>query len=297
MKEPRTFTKSIYSAYTLMILVYLCTSALGYLAFGRDVAGFLPDSMQNGTAKSLVGLLLTLHTGVAYMVTAQPLHRAIHGFLFPQTVLEPSSIQQPRAAIHWLCISTGQMTISILLATAVPFFAELQSLLGALTGAPMIFGAPALFYVRGRWLHGLPIKTVDMILCGVFLCVLTPLFTIAGTATSIVRDCAGVGGNRATVVRRFHLPSNGGMQTFAQTYFRADDCCLQRRLHHALRPPRRLAQYRSRRIRARIPRRAYLQYAHRYASRECGRGIKVVLVRSALIQAQTAHHHVPHPVM
>ena len=195
MKEPRTFTKSIYSAYTLMILVYLCTSALGYLAFGRDVAGFLPDSMQNGTAKSLVGLLLTLHTGVAYMVTAQPLHRAIHGFFFPQTVLEPSSIQQPRAAIHWLCISTAQMTISILLATAVPFFAELQSLLGALTGAPMIFGAPALFYVRGRWLHGLPIKTVDIILCGVFLCVLTPLFTIAGTATSvygIVQEWAAV---------------------------------------------------------------------------------------------------------
>ena len=59
----------------------------------------------------------------------------------------------------------------------------------------MIFGAPALFYVRGRWLHGLPIKTVDIILCGVFLCVLTPLFTIAGTATSvygIVQEWAAV---------------------------------------------------------------------------------------------------------
>jgi hypothetical protein len=54
-----------------MITVYTATSALGYAALGRDVAGFLPDSMEAGAAKSAVGCLLTLHTAVAYMVVAQ----------------------------------------------------------------------------------------------------------------------------------------------------------------------------------------------------------------------------------
>ena len=165
-----------------MIATYLGTCILGYAAFGSDVAGFLPDSMAPGFAKSIVGVLLTLHTAVAYMVTAQPLHRAIHAAIFPETL---TSRAGSRVVGHWLLISTGQLVISILLAVAVPFFADLQALLGSLTGAPMIFGFPALFFLRARRLQGLSVSVRDQLLCYFFIFVLTPLFLILGTCTSV----------------------------------------------------------------------------------------------------------------
>jgi len=184
MHEPRTFPYAVLSANGLMITVYTATSALGYAALGRDVAGFLPDSMEAGAAKSAVGCLLTLHTAVAYMVVAQPLHRALHGFLFPLTV-EQASSAEPKAAAHWLLISASQLAISFVLAAAVPFFDDLQSLLGALTCAPIVYGFPALFFVRAKALHGLPVPMADGFLCALFLGVLTPLFMVVGTFVAV----------------------------------------------------------------------------------------------------------------
>ena len=184
MEEPRSFPRAAITANAMMILIYVSTCVLGYHAFGADVAGFLPDSMQPGAAKSVVGLLLTLHTAVAYMVTAQPLHRSLHGWLFPET-LETSSTSSARACMHWALLSSGQLLLSVLLATAVPFFADLQALLGSLTGAPMIFGFPALFFLRARHANGLPIRWADLALCGLFLAVLTPLFLVIGTMSSV----------------------------------------------------------------------------------------------------------------
>ena len=80
---------------------------------------------------------------------------------------------------------SGQLAVSVLLATAVPFFSQLQDLLGSLTGSPMIFGWPAFFFLRGRALNGVSVGWADWLTCGLFLGVLLPVFTVLGTYSSI----------------------------------------------------------------------------------------------------------------
>ena len=115
------------------------------------------------------------------MVTAQPLHRAIHGAL----VAEPSSESESHDGIYWFFISCGVLLLSIVLAIAVPFFADLQSLLGSIAGAPMMFGFPALFYLKACRTQGLPISWFDSVLCHFFLYLLTPILVVFGTLSSL----------------------------------------------------------------------------------------------------------------
>ena len=184
------------------------------LALGDDVAGFLPDSMADGPAKSAVGLLLIFHTAVAYLAVGQPLHRAMHACIFPSTV---DAFTQ-RAAVHWFIVTSAQLVLhqsipplnlppardprlslacdvlrflsrpqalSVLLATAIPFFSELQSLLGSLTGAPIVFGWPAFFFLRSCAVRGVPVGWADFVVCGAFLGLLLPMFLTLGTASAV----------------------------------------------------------------------------------------------------------------
>ncbi|MDC0525502.1 amino acid transporter [bacterium] len=185
MRDPNDFSRAALSSNTFMICVYVGTSTLGYAAYGADVAGYLPDSMRAGPAKRVVGALLTLHTAVAYMVVAQPLHRAYHGFFLSETLDKPSSMQHPKAALHWLLICTCQMVFSAVFAIVVPFFADLQGLIGSLTGALIMFGYPALFFLRAHQLHGAPVGWADTLLCSLFLYIFTPAFLVLGTMSSV----------------------------------------------------------------------------------------------------------------
>ncbi|EOD24457.1 hypothetical protein EMIHUDRAFT_238504 [Emiliania huxleyi CCMP1516] len=156
MREPRSFPAAARAAYGVMGLVYTCTCVLAYGAFGSEVAGFLPESMPPGHAKRLVGL--------AALSSA------------PGT---PPSLSRPDAEV------SGVLLLSIVLATAVPFFSDLQSLLGSLAGAPMMFGFPALFYLRACRAHGLALSWFDAAACHFLLYLLTPTLVVLGTLSSM----------------------------------------------------------------------------------------------------------------
>ena len=101
-----------------------------------------------------------------------------------------------RDASRWLLVTTLFLAFGFTVANAIPFFSDFQSLLGALTGAPIVFGWPALFYVRGCQLNGKRIAWPDRVCCGVFLCVFLPVFTSLGTVNaiqSILRDWSSNG--------------------------------------------------------------------------------------------------------
>ena len=53
-------------------------------------------------------------------------------------------------------------------------------------GAPTVFGWPAFFFVRGRTLRGLPVALFDRIVCGTYLLVCLPAFTLLGTLHSVL---------------------------------------------------------------------------------------------------------------
>ena len=83
MRQPGRFGAAVDAANLLMSAVYVSTVGVGYGARGAGVAPYLPDSMHHGPSKAAVGLLLAAHTGVCYVITGQPLHRALHAALFP----------------------------------------------------------------------------------------------------------------------------------------------------------------------------------------------------------------------
>jgi len=85
-----------------------------------------------------------------------------------------------------------------LIANLIPFFSDVQSLIGALFGAPIVFGWPSLYYLLAKktkdatWKETLasigPIKS--SISC-FFLIILTPVFLVFGTigaVTSLAND-------------------------------------------------------------------------------------------------------------
>ena len=90
------FPRALYAANGVMLIVYTSVAAVGYGSHGDRVASFLPDTLPHGTARTAVGLLLAFHTGVSYLLTAQPLIRNLHQMLAPRTA------DQLRLPIDWL---------------------------------------------------------------------------------------------------------------------------------------------------------------------------------------------------
>ena len=182
MQEPRDFPKALYAANGLMIIVYTGVSAIGYGTYGDRVQSFLPDTLPAGFARTVVGVLLAFHTLVSYLLTGQPLHRVLHLWLLPATADQPTR----QGAWHWAWITLTLLVLAFLVANVVPFFADLQDLLGNLLGGASVFGWPAFFFLRGSKLKGRPVALVDKLMCALFLGVCLPAFTLVGTLNAFL---------------------------------------------------------------------------------------------------------------
>ena len=190
MRDGRHFGPALATANLLMLAVYTFVVVVAYAVEGGDVADFLPRSMPAGAAKAAVNLLLAFTSSVSYVITGQPLHRRIHLALSPTT----ADAHGAGAAARWAAISAATLAGSYAVAVAIPFFGDFQALLGALTGAPIMFGWPAFFYLRGCAAKGVAPLAIDRCVGYVFLCVFLPLFTVLGTASAlkdIVHDWGG----------------------------------------------------------------------------------------------------------
>ena len=147
MRDRSHFRRTLYLATAAMVVVYVGVVAVGYAPSAAPRR--LPPGGDAAGARTAAGLLLAFHTAVSYLVTAQPLHRAYHRLLAPSTADAPSA-----AAAAAGSRSPPRLAAGFVVATALPFFAPFKSLLGALTGAPILFGYPALFYLRGAARRG-----------------------------------------------------------------------------------------------------------------------------------------------
>jgi len=188
MKDSSQFTTACSSAYFCMSIVYALTVTIAYGVKGSDTPAFLPDSMQNGLAKRTAGALVILHIAVSYVICCQPLHDWLHSKIFPQTHHKESRL----GTIHWFLITTGYLVFGFVVGNLIPFFADVQSLIGSLFGAPIVFGWPAAFFgviYRRRtssWQEAISLMGYgNAIICGIFLFICTPLFCVLGTTGAI----------------------------------------------------------------------------------------------------------------
>ena len=185
MREPAHFGRAAFSGYIFMMFVYSATVVVSFGSLGGSVPGFLPDALVYGGVRQAVGWLLTYHIVVAFVITAQPLHRSFHGALFPHTLDVDSWV----ARLHWAVVSLGYLAVCLVLSNKLPFFADMQALIGALGGSATCFGFPAYFYLRACRLNDHPISRADGVLCTFFVAILTPVLTVFGTWASL-RDIA-----------------------------------------------------------------------------------------------------------
>jgi len=190
MKSPRHFPRAVGVANGFMLLVYAGSCVVGYGSRGAAVESFLPDSLADGPLKRAVGLLLAFHVAVAYLITGQPLHRTLVEALAPTSAATKGGGDDAGGeATRWLFVTLGLLGFGFVVSNAIPFFADFQNLLGSVTGAPIVFGFPALFYLRACRLHGKRVSRADAVGCAVFLGVFLPMFTVLGTVTAL-RDIA-----------------------------------------------------------------------------------------------------------
>uniref|UniRef100_A0A7S0LSH9 Amino acid transporter transmembrane domain-containing protein n=1 Tax=Coccolithus braarudii TaxID=221442 RepID=A0A7S0LSH9_9EUKA len=181
MRDSRDFPRAVLIGNTLMMGVYLVFVVICNATDGTRVAPFIPDSL-DGITKVAVNAFIVYITTVAYVITGQPLHRAIHKALSPSTV----DARGVAAALPWLAITTSTLLLAYLVANAVPFFSDFQGLLGALTGAPIVFGWPAFFFLRACKLKRVVVPAVDRIVCYIFLLLFLPVFTLFGCVNALM---------------------------------------------------------------------------------------------------------------
>lgn len=117
------------------------TAAVALLSASADLT---PPVAAQGWRTSLVGGLVAFHILVAYLCLGIPFMNVIYRLLFPKT---PIIMGGTGARARWFVLSIVVIGASFLVATAVPSFGAIQSLLGAFAGAPIVFGWPPLFYL------------------------------------------------------------------------------------------------------------------------------------------------------
>ncbi len=189
MKQPHRFGRAVQSATLGMGVLYALTIGIGYGTCGSTVRPFLPESMQQGAAKRVVGFLLALHVAVCYLIIGQPLHRAVHGAIYPRDSAARQRSRRPSGHLRWLTVTALVLAFSLAIALSVPSFDKFQSLLGALTGTPSVFGWPPLFFLRSRAACGEKARPIERFLCAFFLLVLLPGLALMGTVKGL-RDVA-----------------------------------------------------------------------------------------------------------
>ena len=190
-KNPKEFTKSSSFAFAIMCFFYMFAVIVAYGVDGDQVVGYLPDVLTAGAVKTFVNILVVLHVTVGYVLSMQAVHSYAHSKVFPKTFKSEST----PARIHWLLITVSFIFFAFVIANLVPFFSDVNSLIGALLGAPIVFGFPSLYYLLAKKTKGTSWKETLMTKLGpiksgiscFFLFILFPVFCTFGTIGAVMK--------------------------------------------------------------------------------------------------------------
>mmetsp|Transcript_6221 Transcript_6221/g.17397 ORF Transcript_6221/g.17397 Transcript_6221/m.17397 type:complete len:491 (+) Transcript_6221:185-1657(+) len=186
MKHLSHYPRAVSVANSVMALSYAGVSAAVYAKFGTNTPSFLLDAIPDGIWKTTASALTTFHVMVAYLLVSQPLvdkiSRAVMTCCTKSSSKKPSSLT---SSLWWFALTTGTLALALVIANGIPFFNDFQNLLGSLMGSTIVFGAPALFYLRAYKLTGIRKPWVDTFFAGLFLLLLYPFTLFVGTYMAV----------------------------------------------------------------------------------------------------------------
>ena len=79
--------------------------------------------------------IVVFHIVVAYVITVQPLNFWLHATIFPKTYNKPGR----KGQIHWLLLTISYIIFAFIVGNLIPFFSDLQSLIGYETRRYSVF--------------------------------------------------------------------------------------------------------------------------------------------------------------
>ncbi|KAJ5775215.1 uncharacterized protein N7511_000226 [Penicillium nucicola] len=186
MREPRFYTRSMIICQSAVTAVYLTIGIVVYYYCGSYVAspalgsaGPTMKKVSYGFAIPglLVSTMLFIHLPGKYIFV-----RALRG----SKHLTSNSIVHWSA---WLGCVTGVGLISYIIASAIPVFDSLVSLIGALLGTFMCFQPMGCMWLYDNWGKGKTEKSARwtaMVCWSVFVVIIGTLMMVAGTYGSVV---------------------------------------------------------------------------------------------------------------
>ena len=138
MMDKKQFTKSVVSAFTLMLMMYLPVSAIGYWKFGNGVKSNIIRNLQPSPLVTCIEVLILAHVFCAFLIQINPVNLTLETLLGIDHSFNWKRCTS-RAVIVVLCIMTG---------LTVPKFGKLLNFLGAFSVSLQSFVLPALFYLK-----------------------------------------------------------------------------------------------------------------------------------------------------
>lgn len=183
MREPRHYTRSLIVCQSVMTAVYLAIGIVVYYFCGSYVAspalgsaGIIMKKVCYGIALPglIVSTTLFVHFAAKYFFMR---------FLRGSTHLARNT---PTHWFTWIGCTAGNAIIAYIVASAIPVFGGLVSLVGALLGTLMCLQPMGAMWLYDHWRDTRNMKWKLLVVWSIFIIVAGWFLTIAGTYGSIV---------------------------------------------------------------------------------------------------------------
>ncbi|XGW31750.1 hypothetical protein V3C99_010146 [Haemonchus contortus] len=138
MKNPGDYSKSVFTAFTLLLLLYSPITILGYLTYHDSIRDSILPSIQTEWMRQASNVLITIHCILTITIVINPLNQDLEDLFHC-----PHHFGWQRVLLR-----TGTMLAIVFVGESIPSFGPILDLIGGSTQtlASVIF--PVLFYVH-----------------------------------------------------------------------------------------------------------------------------------------------------
>ncbi|KAF3401689.1 N amino acid transport system protein [Penicillium rolfsii] len=181
MRDPRHFTKALVVCQTVVSTAYIVVGIVVYYYCGSYVSSPALGSAGPVVKKAAYGIALP-----GLFVTAILLTHIPSKYVFLR-ILRGSSHLNSNSAIHWMTwlgCTFGVTLTAFIVASAIPIFGGLVSLVGALLGTVLCFQPMGFMWLCDNWTKGKQVPTLKwrltVVWC-IFVIVSGTFLVVAGT--------------------------------------------------------------------------------------------------------------------
>lgn len=199
MRKPEQYTKALAICQTLVTIVYIIVGVLMYYFCGSYVsspalgsAGVVIKKASYGVAIPglIVSITVVTHVRLALPTIAQANILQLPAKYMLVRLLRNTKHLASNSAVHWITWLGCTLSVTVLayiIASAIPIFYTLVSLIGALLGTLLAFQSMGCMWFYDNWeRRSLSIKWLLACAWSVFVIAAGSLLTVAGTYGSIL---------------------------------------------------------------------------------------------------------------